>query len=117
MLWIRLNEGIEEHACPFNVSDFGVGFYYDAVKGSKVAFWVDRSSRSRVRCCSRYLEVEIEKFVVAVENDTYLVELKGKDLVTSLTDFDKVSKSTRLCRCDESTHLETNLSVSSFPVF
>lgn len=55
--------------------------------------------------------------MAAVENNTYLVELEGKDFVTRLANFNKISESARLCGGDESTHLEMDLLVSGFSIF
>lgn len=41
MLWIQLDERVEEHACPFDISDFGFCFVADAIEVGEVPFGVD----------------------------------------------------------------------------
>lgn len=41
MFRVRFHEGVEEHACALDVTNFGVGFENDGVEGGEVAFWVD----------------------------------------------------------------------------
>ena len=76
MLWVRSDQGIEQHSRSFNITNFGIGFYDDVFERGEVPFGVDGRRGTRGSRCAgdlkNYQEYEIESQLLA----TYLVEFE-----------------------------------------
>ena len=85
VLRVRFDEGIEEHSGPLDITDLSLGLDSHAVQGCEVSLWIDGS------CCPR-------------GRARHLVQFERPNLVTSLSNLDKVGQSSGIPRSLESLH-------------
>ena len=83
VLWVRFNEGVEEHSGPLDIADLCFGLDGHAVKGCKVALGI-------YGCC------------YSGGDARHLIQFERQNLIASLSDFHKVGQSSRIRRSLES---------------
>lgn len=44
MLWVRSDQGVEQHSRSFDITNFGIGFYDDVFEQGEIPFGVDADS-------------------------------------------------------------------------
>lgn len=90
VLWVGLDQRVEEHPSALNVSNFRFCFQNHTVEIRQVAFWVDGCRSATNRRGSRNLCGHYEDQVQKANRRRYLVELERKDLVSRLADADEI---------------------------